>query len=76
MTTKTLYRSKYALSKGKIVADRYEVSSEGYWSRIGAPYYEPSLKLGRDAHETAEGAIKAAEAARAKHIASLEKRIT
>ena len=54
MTTKTLYRSKYALSEGKINAAKYEVSSEGYWRRIGGPYYEYSLKLGRDVHETAE----------------------
>ena len=76
MTTKTLYRSKYALSEGKINAAKYEVSSDGDWRRIGGPYYEYYLKLGRDVHETAEGAIKAAEAARAKRIASLEKQIT
>ena len=75
MTTKTLYRSKYALSEGKINAAKYEASSEGYWSRVWAPYYEPSLKLGRDVYETAEGAIKAAEAERAKRIASPEKQI-
>ena len=69
-----LWRSKYALTKGidEVVA-REDVCSSGY-IRLEGDFWGV-FKLGRDVHETAEGAIKAAEAARAKRIASLEKQI-
>lgn len=65
--------SKYALSAG-ITKHDAEISN-GY-AYPGAPFMSyVRFNLGKDAHETEEGAIRAAEAMRIKKIAALKKQI-
>jgi hypothetical protein len=70
MTTVLVFVTKYALSAG-IEEVRAEVTDNGYAYRNGwRQQYSPG-----DWHRTRAGAVKAAEAMRAKKIASLKKQI-
>ena len=69
-----IWISKYALSGG-ITEHECEVPSGGYVTP-GAPFMSfVSFKMGRDAHDTREGAVQAAKIARAKKIASINKQL-
>lgn len=68
--------SKYALSGGITEHDCEPPEGEDRYVRPGAPFMSyVSFKLGAEAHETREEAVKAAHAARVKKIASLHKQI-
>tara|TARA_R110000823_G_C15721597_1_gene478718 strand:- start:366 stop:611 length:246 start_codon:yes stop_codon:yes gene_type:complete len=72
-----IWISKYALSAG-ITEHECEPPDEGS-DRVcpGAPFMSfASFKLGRDAHVSRDDAVKAAESARTKKIASVRKQIT
>jgi hypothetical protein len=69
-----IWISKYALSGG---ISEYECAEphDGY-AYPGDPFPPyASFKVGRDAHATREDAVKAAEAARTKKIASVRKQL-
>lgn len=71
------YVTKYALgSKGTIETIDCEKAKyiDGYVRQTGG-YWGSSFKVGRDAHETVDMAMRAADAARLKKIASLKKQI-
>ena len=71
----TYYLSKYALSnKGRITTfvTNDTPGKHGFVMPEGSLQF---LKVGRDAHRTAEAAIAAAETARTKKIASLRKQV-
>ena len=68
-----IWISKYALSAGITKHDAEVKYGSAY---PGAPFMSyVSFKLGKDAHETLEGAVRAAEAQRVKKIAALKKQI-
>lgn len=67
---KTFFISKYALSKG-IETLIGRVTDCGVYLRAEWIY----LRIGRDAHETREAAVAAAEKMRVAKIASLEKQL-
>lgn len=65
--------SKYALSDG---ITKHDAKISGPYAYPGAPFVScASFLLGKDAHDTEEGAIRAAEAIRVKKIAELKKQI-
>ena len=66
-----IWISKYALSAGITKHDAEVKDGSAY---PGSPFMSyVSFKLGKDAHETLEGAVCAAEAQRVKKIAALKK---
>lgn len=68
--TKTLFISKYALTSG--VEERNCLINETFDSaKYGLDYF----RIGKDAHETREAAVAAAEKMRVAKIASLEKQL-
>ena len=65
--------SKYALSAG---ITKHDAKISNGYAYPGAPFMSyVGFKLGKDAHDTEEGAIRAAEAMRIKKIAALKKQI-
>ena len=72
---KTYWISKGALTvKGEI--HQQELVSIGTdYVRNTDSWYNPALKIGRDAHETCEQAVAAAEKARDRKLASLQKQM-
>jgi len=73
MQTQTVWLSKYALSGG--IAE-YQAEIRDGRAYPGKPFMSfTSFQLGREAHETKEAAIAAAEEARKKKIAALKKQI-
>lgn len=72
---KTLYVTKYALSSnGRITQHDWGGKVSGY-GHVNLGGVWTMLRLGIDAHESVEAAVAAAEVARSKKIASLEKQI-
>lgn len=71
--SKTYFLSKYALSDG-VQAFKGEAGDDGRVNLEGFSSWV-SFALGRDVHETEQEAIKAADMARVKKIASLRKQI-
>ena len=70
---KRIWISKYALSAG--ITEHEATITDGY-AYPGHPFMSfTSFKIGKDAHETKEGAIQAADVMRKKKIASLTKQI-
>lgn len=68
-----VFISKYALSSG---ITEHEAEMRGNRAYPGAPFASFSgFDLGKDAHETLEGAIAAADASRLKKIASVKKQL-
>ena len=66
--------SKYALTSG---ITKHEAKIKGCYAYPGAPFFSyASFRLGKDAHDTEEGAIRAAEAMRIKKIAALKKQLS
>ena len=73
--TDTYYLSKYALSnKGRITTFVTD-DTPGKHGLVMPKGSFQCLKVGRDAHRTAEAAIAAAETTRTKKIASLRKQV-
>jgi hypothetical protein len=69
-----IWISKYALSGG-ITEHECEPPEDG-WVTPGASFMSfASFKMGRHAHDSREAAVIAANAARKKKIASIEKQI-
>ena len=67
-----IWISKYALSGG-ITEHECDPPEDGRVTP-GAPFMSyTSFKMGRDAHDTREGAVQAANIARAKKLASIDK---
>lgn len=70
---KTVWISKYALSNG-ITEHKAEVRDGAAYP--GAPFASfVSFTLGKDAHETRDAAVAAAEVARKKKVAALKKQL-
>jgi len=66
--------SKYALTSG---ITKHEAKIKGCYAYPGAPFFSyASFRLGKEAHVTEEGAIRAAEAMRIKKIAALKKQLS
>lgn len=65
--------SKYALSTG---ITKHDAEIRGDDAYPGSPFMSfVSFRIGKDAHETKEGAIRAAEVQRLKKIAALKKQL-
>jgi hypothetical protein len=73
MQMQKVWLSKYALSGG---ISEYQAEIRDGKAYPGKPFMSfTAFQLGKDAHETKEGAIAAAEAARKKKVAALKKQI-
>jgi hypothetical protein len=71
-----IWISKYALSGGITEHECSPPNDGSDYVHPGKPFATyVSFKLGRDAHTTREDAVKAADAARIKKIASMRKQI-
>lgn len=69
----TVWLSKYALSSG-VTEHQAEIRDGRAYP--GAPFMSfVGFQMGRDAHETRDAAIAAAEVARKKKVASLKKQL-
>ena len=73
--TDTYYLSKYALSSNGRITTFLTSSTPGEYGLVMPEGSFQCVKVGRDAHLTAEAAIAAAETARTKKIASLRKQV-
>jgi hypothetical protein len=71
---KTLFNAMYALGSGITEGEYRPSGTPGWWMKTTSRFYD-SFKMGTSVFETREEAVQAANAMRAKKIASLKKQI-